>query len=340
MRRNLPKLQKDRLRKLGIRHFDDLIHDQPREWLIKYFSKGADEYPVNVSMLMRNLVWQQRERIMSGKKPLLKELIRTFWYMYVKPTLSRAGALSYTTDQYDQLIDNIVLMVKEWDVMDYKDIGFRDDKSIHRAVGMNPNIILVSEKVGHQDFLEEMRAKYHISTIALGGQPSLLNNEYFVDSLKKQGVNLQRSFFIFTIVDYDPSGWIIRDAFVNNLNHYGIKHVGTTDLVHPDMLTPDEVLISRFILEDHTKAIRTKNAAWLKQVHKQGYKNQQYLEEVKRSKTVLYGLEAESISDARLEVALDHALEDFVGKNEQLLKIMQLRRLQESIKNLIITKIT
>ena len=33
--------------------------------------------------------------------------------MYIKPTLSRAGALAKETDQYAQLIDNIVYMVKE-----------------------------------------------------------------------------------------------------------------------------------------------------------------------------------------------------------------------------------
>lgn len=99
MRKHLPKLQKDRLRRLGIRHFDQKIHDQSKEWLIKYFSYGADEYPVNVSRLMRNIVWQMREKILTKKKPPLKELIRTFWYMHIKPTLSRAGALSEKTDQ-------------------------------------------------------------------------------------------------------------------------------------------------------------------------------------------------------------------------------------------------
>jgi hypothetical protein len=43
----------DRLRKAGIRHFDVLIHDQPKEWLIKNFSQGADEYPVNIARLSR-----------------------------------------------------------------------------------------------------------------------------------------------------------------------------------------------------------------------------------------------------------------------------------------------
>ena len=58
---------KDRLRKAGIRSYDVLIHDQPKEWLIKNFKQGATVYPVNVARLMRNIVWQARERITKGE---------------------------------------------------------------------------------------------------------------------------------------------------------------------------------------------------------------------------------------------------------------------------------
>ena len=43
-----PPTIRQRLRQAGIQHYDELIHDQPKEWLIKNFSQGADEYPVNV----------------------------------------------------------------------------------------------------------------------------------------------------------------------------------------------------------------------------------------------------------------------------------------------------
>ena len=46
-----------RLRKAGIRSYDVLIHDQPKEWLLKNFKQGATVYPVNVARLMRNIVW-------------------------------------------------------------------------------------------------------------------------------------------------------------------------------------------------------------------------------------------------------------------------------------------
>jgi hypothetical protein len=331
---------RDRLRKAGIRHYDELIHDQPKEWLLKNFSQGATVYPINVARLMRNIVWQTRERIIKKEKPPLKELIRTFWYMYIKSTLSRAGALADETDQYAQLIDNIVFMVKGISVMKYKDIGFRDDNRFNRRVGANANIILFSEKLDHQDFLSEIANKYNVSILALGGQPSVLNTEYFVDTLKQARVSLQRSFYLFSIVDYDPSGWIIRDAFINNLKFYGIAHTRVIDLIHPDMLTPEEIKLARYRIKQ-SESMRTKNKAWLKEVHKRNYKNQEYLEgETRQGKKILYGLEAESISGKRLTKKLEEVMVPLIGKSEDLLKIFELRQLDEVIKDLILHKLT
>lgn len=337
----MPKKQslRDRLRKAGIRHYDELIHDQSKEWLIKNFSQGSDEYPVNVARLMRNIVWQTKERIQRGEKPPLKELLRTFWYMFIKPTLSRAGALAIKADQYAQLIENIVFMVKEIEVMRYKDIGFRDDNQAHRRIGGNANIILFSEKLGHQEFLSDIADKYNVSIIALGGQPSVLNIEYFVDTLKHAKINLQRSFYLFSIVDYDPSGWIIRDAFMNNLKFYGIPNTRVIDLIHPDMLTPEEIKFSRYLIKDN-ESMWIKNKKWLKEVHQRDYKNQQYLEETKKDKKILYGLEAESISGKRLTEKLVQEMVPLIGKSEDLLKIFELKKLDKAIKDLIIHKIT
>ncbi|MBA7495214.1 hypothetical protein ES702_05794 [subsurface metagenome] len=330
----------ERLRKAGIKHFRVLIHDQSKEWLIRNFSQGADEYPVNVARLMRNIIWQTRERIIKGEKPPLNELIRTFWYMYIKSTLTRCDSLTHETDQYNQLVAQLVYMVKEIKVMEYKDIGFRDDNQAHRKVGANANIILFSEKLGHQAFLSEITEKYQVSILALGGQPSLLNVEYFVDDLKKAEVNLQRSFYLFGIVDYDPSGWIIRDAFVNDLNLYKIKNVRTFDLINPDVLTPEEVKLARYRIPE-SPAMETKNKRWLKEVHKRDYKNHKYLEEeTEDGEKILYGLEAEAVSSKRLTKALEKDMVPLIGKSEDLLRIYELKQLDKAIKDLIVHQVT
>ena len=330
-----------RLEKAGIRHYDELIHDQPHDWLIANFKEGADEYPVNVARLMRNIVWQLRERIQKGEKEPLRELIRTFWYMYVKPTLSRAGALAEKADQYAQLIDQIVDMVKEHQLLRYKDIGFRDENTNNWRLGANANIVLVAEKVGHLEFLLDLHAKYGVTVMALGGQPSVLTTEYFVDALGASGVNLQRSFYLFSIVDYDPSGWIIQQAFVNNLAFYGVKNVRLTELVNPDQLTAEEIIFSRYAVPTG-KDMALKNESWLRQVRARKFKNQNLLEEQNPAggAPTLFGLEAESISTKRLATEVDRLVAPLLGQTEDLLTLYELKRLNQAVKNLILFKVT
>jgi hypothetical protein len=334
----LPELT-SRLKDGGLRHFDELIHEQAKEWLLANFAEGASDFPVNIARLMRNIVWQLRERVMSGARDPLHELVRTFWYMFIKPTLARAGVLSTESDQYAQLVDNMVAMVKELDAMRYKDIGFRDDNAANRKVGANVHIILFAEKLGHRAFLDEVAAKYDVTTVALGGQPSVINVEYMVDTLRATGVDLRRSFYLFSIVDYDTSGWIIQQAFLDDLKFYGIPNVRLVELVNPDQLTADEVKLSRYPLPAGLD-MKLKNETWLRQVRERNYKNQPLLEEKTGDVVTLYGLESESISSQRLMAELEQVMVPLLGKNEDLLKIYELRKLDQAVKDLIIHKIT
>jgi hypothetical protein len=350
----------ERLRKAGIRHYDVLIHDQDKDWLIKNFKAegAAPKYPVNVSRLMRNLVWQMKERIAAGEKEF-HELIRTYWYMYIKSTLARADSLSKDTDQYKKLTENIADMVRVFQLMTYKDIGFRDENEANMKVGVNANFIPFSEKLGHFGYLTELQQQHNVSVIALGGQPSVMNVEYFVDDLKKvksgqvladrpmmlrlpapaAKINLRRSFYLYSIVDYDPSGWIIRDAFIRNLNHYKIKNTKVYDLINPDMLTVEQIMLARYPIRAGAD-MEAKNKKWLADVSARHYKNQKYLVEEKNGKVKLYGLEAESISTARLTEKLKEVMVPVIGGNEEALKIYEMKNLNQAIKDLMIFKLT
>jgi hypothetical protein len=358
----MPPSLTERLRKAGIQHYDELIHDQSKEWLIKNFkSEGsAPKYPVNVSRLMRNLVWQMKERIAAGEKEF-NELIRTYWYMYVKPTLARSDSLASSTDQYKQLTENIADMVRTFQLMNYKDIGFRDENAANKRIGVYANIIPFAEKLGHFNYLADLHKDYNVSAIALGGQPSVMNMEYFVDDLKKARTapsladrpvlirlptldesskfNLKRSFYLYSIVDYDPSGWIIRDAFINDLMHYKIKNIKVYDLINPDMLTPDEIMLARYPIKANPD-MEAKNKKWLADVEQRHYKNQKYLVEEKNGKKKFYGLEAEAISTARITEKLKEVMVPIIGGNEEALKIYEMKIFNQAIKDLIIFKLT
>lgn len=325
-----------KLQRFGIRRFDVLIHDQSKEWLIENFKSGATKFPVNVTKLIRNIIWQTRERIIRKERGPVKELIRTFWYTHIKPTLARAGALSNESDQYADLVGQLVYLVRDKKLMKYSDIGFRDQNKANRNVGINSHIILFAEKEGQVDYLDEMNNQFQISTIALGGQPSALSVEYFVTALKDLGVNIQRSFFLFSIVDFDPSGWIIRDSFVKNLRAYGIKNIRTTELIHPDMLTPAEIKLARYPVRDK-KVTRKKNTQWIKEIKRQGYKN---IDSILPATTVktrrIYGLEAESITAKRLTPKLEQLLPPLLGKSERILRIVHLEKFVKQIDELIL----
>jgi hypothetical protein len=226
-------------------------------------------------------------------------------------------------------------------------------------VGVNANFIPFSEKLGHFGYLTELQQQHNVSVIALGGQPSVMNVEYFVDDLKKvksgqvladrpmmlrlpapaAKINLRRSFYLYSIVDYDPSGWIIRDAFIRNLNHYKIKNTKVYDLINPDMLTVEQIMLARYPIRAGAD-MEAKNKKWLADVSARHYKNQKYLVEEKNGKVTLYGLEAESISTAKLTETLNEVMVPIIGGNEEALKIYEMKNLNQAIKDLIMFKLT
>ena len=245
--------------------------------------------------------------------------------------------------------------------MTYKDIGFRDENEANMKVGVNANFIPFSEKLGHFGYLTELQRQHNVSVIALGGQPSVMNVEYFVDDIKKAksapqlvdrpkifslGIaggntkfNIRRSFYLYSIVDYDPSGWIIRDAFIKNLNHYKIKNTKVYDLINPDVLKPEEIMLARYPIRAGAD-MEAKNKKWLADVSARHYKNQKHLVEEKDGKVTLYGLEAESISTLKLTEALNEVMVPIIGGNEEALKIYEMKNLNQAIKDLIIFKLT
>lgn len=153
-------------------------------------------------------------------------------------------------------------------------------------------------------------------------------------------LNLKRSFYLYSIVDYDPSGWIIRDAFINNLRHYKIKNTKVHDLINPDMLTPEEIMLARYPIRAGAD-MDAKNKKWLADVSLRHYKNQKYLvEDLPNGKVKLYGLEAEAISTARLSAKLKEVMVPVLGGNEAALKIYEMKNLNQCIKDLIIFKLT
>lgn len=312
-----------RLRREGIYHYQEAIHQQPKEWLIKEFGPGR-EYLVNISQLMKNIIWQIRTRIIQNKQQPLEGLIRSFWYAYIKPTLARCISLSKTVDQYPQMIQTFVRLIQYCDLMRYKELGFTDDNQNDRQIGINNHIILFAEKAGHYPLLQRIAQSSEVTILSLGGQPSLLSAEYFVDELKAQGINIRKSFYTFSLVDYDPSGWIIKAAFLNDLKFYGLKNIQHQDLILPAIFTKEEIALNKYPLSTE-KEMADKNQKWLKE---SGGINGE-----------LFGLEADAAPVPRIETLFAEAIKTLIESTENIRKGRALLSVSQSLDEYILARL-
>ena len=312
-----------RLRREGIYPFKEIIHLQPKEWLIKHFGPGR-EYPVNVNKLMKNIIYQQRTRIVEKEQPPIEGLLRSFWYVYIKPALARAASLSSDVDQYPQMIKMFVRVIQFCDLMRYKDMGFLDDNKNDRRIGINNHVILFAEKAGHFPLLERIAQDTEVTILSLGGQPSLLSAEYFVDEMKAQGIDIRKSFYTFSLVDYDTSGWIIKDAFLNDLGFFGLKHIQNKDLILPEIFTQEEIELNKFPLRSSPE-MEAKNKKWLKET---GGINGE-----------LYGLEADAAPAERIEKLFTTQIKDLIESTEDIRKGRALLALSKAIEEYILARL-
>jgi hypothetical protein len=292
-----------RLRREKIYPFKEIVHKQPREWLIKNLSEGADDYPVNVAMLMKNVIWQIRTRIVRGEEDPIEGLLRSFWYKFIKPPLARAGSLNPRVDQYSQMIGTFVKLVQGCGFMRYKDMGFIDDNRNDRKIGINNHVILFAEKAGHYPLLQKIAEETDVTILSLGGQPSQLSAEYFVDEMKGRGIDVRKSFYTFSLVDYDPSGWIIKDAFLADLQFLGLKHIRHEDLILPKIFSEEEIELNKFPPPSSPG---------------QDPKNEKWLERSGGINGELYGLEADAAPFERIKKLFEAKTKDLRDSTEAI----------------------
>ena len=212
--------QAEILKKLGIKHYDKNILKMAKPELLKNFGKSAKT--LNKSLFIKNVIWQTFEKLQAGETPFDIGNLRSFWY-YIKDTMHKAGAAK--GDPYLIVSEMFMLMVKAG-LFKYSDFGFDDDDKGNRwHARRHPQIILFAEKTAYNDLKQEVNRDFDITTICTGGQSSYLSIEYFVDELRRRGVDLAARFYIFSIVDFDPAGDIIATRFVENLQDNGIKNI-------------------------------------------------------------------------------------------------------------------
>jgi len=304
-----------------IKSYDVPIHEQSKEWLIKEFGPG-DPYPLNLTRATKNIVWQARENIRKGTDDAIQGIIRTFWYTHIKPVFARTGSLNDDVDQSDVLNRVLVDLVRERDIMRYKDFGFLNNNQGTVKIGSNWHVMIIGEKHGKFAVLDNIAQDLNCTVMTLGGQPSLLSMEYLVDDYKEKGIDIRKSMYLIFVVDYDPAGCIIRDAVVTDLKFYGIKNIKAIDIILPDILTAKELELAQFPLPELQKTL---NEQWLK---KSGGIN-----------GTLYGFESDSVPFARLKKKIIDTATPYVGDPEIIRRANAVKGLQESLHRLVQIKI-
>lgn len=317
-----PNVSKEEILRLEkIRSYDVPIHKQSKEWLIKEFGPGK-AHPINLTLATKNIVWQTREQIRTGEIEPIQGIIRTFWYTHIKPVFARTGSLVNDKIQYRVLHRVLVDLVRERDIMRYKDMGFLNKNAGTVKIDKNWHVMLIGEKHGKYAVLEKIAQDLNCTVITLGGQPSLLSMEYLVDNYKAKGITIRKSMYLIFVVDYDPSGWIIRDSVILNLKFYGMKNIKSIDIIHPDLLDADELELAKFSLPSGKEVI---NKNWMK---KTGGINGEP-----------YGFESDSVPYDRLRKAIIKAATPYVGNPEVIRRANALEEIRESIKRLIEVKL-
>lgn len=220
----------------------------------------ASSGKINATRVIKNLIWQAYTAIRTGQRASLAGNLRSFWYTDIKPVLSRLGVPVEGRRATELVYDAFVELVTRHHLFHYRDLGFLDEGAQTRAVGQtNSTVILFAEKDGRFTLVREIAQAYDATALALGGYPSSLATEYFLHALEQTGVLAGTALAgppalqLFSVVDYDPSGYWIAREFAAQLQAFGVREVTMHPLIRPERLTTEQVHLGRYTLPKGSK---------------------------------------------------------------------------------------
>lgn len=264
----------------GIQEFKNDIRTFSKKKLLNSFSASSSG-KAKAALIIKNQIWQTYIYIKNGKHGLIEGNLRSYWYSHLKPTLARVDLLS-AHDHYQTMLEIFVELVKTHKLFRYSDFGFDDEHWENRRIATKLfNVILFAEKAGWFRTLKEFYEEYGMNIIVLGGTPSLLSTEYFVQHLS-QVTSLDQKFYLISAVDYDPAGAIISNAFIEQLQSQGIQEMELIPAVSLEYYTQEEIDLFKFPIPE-----------------KQATKTKKWMEATNGIQGKAFGLEADSLPRER-----------------------------------------
>lgn len=242
--------QADAFRNLHIQHYDEDLLDLPLAKVQEFFGFSTTKR-IQKKLYLMNIIWQLHEKIQAAARPEdrpdfynKRGFIRGMWY-HIKSRIDHLD--EFKGDHSGTVTDALTEMVKAG-VCSYRDFNFRDRDQDMRKLGKeNPHIILFTEKDGFISVMEDLHSSYGCHVITLGGKPSMMSTNYLVSEMVEAGIDITQKFVCLSIVDFDPSGHVIAESFLEQLKFSGLrsfhkfeqyrrKDSERLDLIRPDNL--------------------------------------------------------------------------------------------------------
>lgn len=286
---------KEILAKEGISNFEKDIRFMSTRELKRHF-RFKTRRKLNPTKLIRNIIWQAYTWISDGRMEPIEGNLRSFWYLNVKPVLSRLGLEVSGARYTDKVYDTFVEMVTVHRLFRYVDFGFLDDRLFHRVIGgKNGHLILFIEKDGLFSLVRQIALKHDATAIALNGFPSYLTSEFLIRDMAKAGI-LREPVHLFGLTDYDPAGYWIEREFAEQLRTFGVE-IGSVHSVMDLGLLPSHLLeVYKYRLK---ASARTRN----------------WLEVTGGIAGEAFGLEADALGGKRVRQAYGDAVASYLASS-------------------------
>lgn len=328
------------LQALGIRHFETNLLRMPIAELRQHFGFATTD-GIQIGLFFRNVIWQLYERIQAGDLPEFYKkhgMIRGMWY-HIKTPLSRYKQLR--GDRYNTMLAELAELVRAG-LVTYKDFNFRDkDKDNHRIGRENTNIILMAEKDGLITMMEDFHELYGVTVITLGGDPSLMTNNFLVTDMRDAGIDLTQEFTCLGITDFDPDGEETARVFVRHLRDSGIRRFRMftqygekrdhLDLIVPSALPPDvDPRDLKFRLKP--SVIREKSAKWVALTGG--------IPKLSPREVLQYGIESDEFHHEWIVRIVDEAIAPHLHVGQEVVKRRAvIKQLEKSMKDFLLYKV-
>jgi hypothetical protein len=257
-----PGAPQDVLDRLGIVRFTQDMRALHRDQLAEAFASQRSDRII-LTRLIRSIIWQVLERIRSGELEPIPGNLRTFWYRHVKPVLAHIpDDDAAKTDPYETMLAAFTKLIMAEKLCRYAEFDFTDSNWEHRRLGdQRPHILLFAEKRGWMRFLKQAHEQWGVTVLSLGGAPSALTSEYTAAHLRPL-LKPDTQVHLVGIVDFDPSGSVIAQAFQNQLAQTGLPNTHLHTLIHPRHYAPEELTLFRFPLPAGQTTLTTR---WMEQ---------------------------------------------------------------------------